>query len=69
MWGRREMQLWLGTDADYAVLEPAIVDEYRARWPARVQELQTLLDQNFRLVDRVQDFRWMVFDVYERRRN
>jgi len=69
MWGRREMQLWLGTDADYALLEPTIVDEYRARWPARVQELQALLDRNFRLVDRVQDFRWMVFDVYERRRN
>jgi hypothetical protein len=69
MWGRREMQLWLGTDADYALLEPTIVDEFRARWPARVQELQTLLDQNFRRVDRVQEFRWTVFDVYERRRN
>ncbi len=68
LWGRKEMERWLSTDADYVVLEPRTLDEYRARHPEHMARFDALLREHFELVDRIEDYRWQRFELYARRR-
>jgi 4-amino-4-deoxy-L-arabinose transferase-like glycosyltransferase len=68
LWGRKEMERWLSTDADYVVLEPRTLDEYRARHPEHMARLDALLREHFDLVDKIEDYRWQGFELYARRR-
>lgn len=67
LWGERELETWLGRDADYAVVEQLILDYYGPRAPAQVARITTLLQTHFERLDRVQDYPWFVYDVYRRR--
>ncbi len=68
LWGRKEMERWLSTEADYVVLEPRTLDEYRARHPDPMARFDALLREHFDLVDRIEDYRWQSFELYARRR-
>jgi hypothetical protein len=68
LWGRQEMQAWLGSDAAYAVLERRVVEHYQQRAPARLTEIQELLQEHFVRLEGVEDYPWFVYDVYARRR-
>jgi len=67
LWGGREIETWLGSDADYAIVEPRILDDYRPRASAQVARITALLETSFEKLDRVQDYPWFVYDVYRRR--
>jgi len=67
LWGRKEMERWLSTEADYVVLEPRTLDEYRARHPDHMARFDALLREHFDLVDRIEDYRWQSFELYARR--
>jgi hypothetical protein len=68
LWGREEMERWLSSDADYVVLEPQTLEPYRARHPDLMARFDSLLRQHFELIDKVEDYRWQVFELYARRR-
>ena len=67
LWGRKEMEDWLSSDADYVVLEPQVLEQYRARYPDVVAKFDSLLRQHFTLIDTIADYRWQVFELYARR--
>jgi len=67
LWGREEMERWLSTDADYVVLEPQALVSYRARYPDLMARFDSLLRQHFELIDKIEDYRWQVFELYARR--
>ena len=68
LWGREEMERWLSSDADYVVLEPHALVQYRARYPNLMARFDSLLRQHFELIDKIEDYRWQVFELYARRR-
>lgn len=68
LWGRKEMEEWLGRDADYVVLEPSTLDQYRERHPDHMARFDALLREHFELIDRVDEYPWQVFEIYARRR-
>jgi 4-amino-4-deoxy-L-arabinose transferase-like glycosyltransferase len=68
LWGRQEMDRWLSTDADFVVVEPRSLDQYRARHPDPMARFDALVREHFVLVDKVEDYPWQVFEVYARRR-
>jgi len=68
LWGREEMERWLSTDADYVVLEPQALEQYRARYPELMATFDSMLRRHFDLIDKVEDYRWQVFALYARRR-
>jgi len=51
-WGERELEQWLGRDAAFAVVEPAVLEVLRAvpAYTPLVARLETLLGQHFRRV-------------------
>jgi 4-amino-4-deoxy-L-arabinose transferase-like glycosyltransferase len=67
LWGDRELELWLSKDADYVVIEPAVVDDLATRHPEQMARFRTLLAEHFDRLGRVDDYRWVVYDVYVRR--
>ena len=68
LWGRKEMEEWLGRDADYVVLEPRTLEQYRERHPDHMARFDALLREHFELIDRVDEYPWQVFEIYARRR-
>jgi 4-amino-4-deoxy-L-arabinose transferase-like glycosyltransferase len=67
LWGDREMELWLSKDADYVVVEPQIVDYLATRHPEQIARFRSLLAQHFDHIGRVDDYHWLVYDIYVRR--
>ncbi len=67
LWGDREMERWLSSDADYVVLEPQIVDALATRRPGQIGRLRELLAAHFERAGRVDEYRWLVYDIYARR--
>jgi hypothetical protein len=67
LWGDREMELWLSKDADYVVVESQVVDYLATRRPGQIARFRELLAEHFEHVGRVDDYRWLVYDVYVRR--
>ena len=53
IWGPTDMERWLGSDAQYAVIQSTTVDFYRARakYGAIVAEVDALLAKNFVLLE------------------
>ena len=66
-WGMTDLERWLGSDARYAVIEPVLIEANRARFPEQMARFMALLSEHFDRVERVDDYRWLVFDVYVRR--
>jgi hypothetical protein len=67
LWGDREMELWLSKDADYAVVGPQVVDYLATRRPGQIARFRALLAEYFDRIGRVDDYRWLVYDIYVRR--
>jgi hypothetical protein len=67
LWGMAEIDQWLSADAEYAVIQPSLFKAYEASRRAPIERIRALLDQHFVRIDRVDDYPWFVFDVYERR--
>lgn len=67
LWGLQEMERWLSTDADYVVLEPLTLEQYRARYPDLMAKFDAMLRRHFELVETIADYRWQVFELYSRR--
>lgn len=68
LWGREEMERWLSAEADYVVLEPRTLEQYRVRHPDHMARFDALLRRHFDLVDTIGDYRWQVFELYARHR-
>ena len=67
LWGDHEMQRWLSGDADYVVVEPQVVSRFALRRPDQIARFRTLLAEHFEVIGRVDDYRWLIYDVYVRR--
>jgi 4-amino-4-deoxy-L-arabinose transferase-like glycosyltransferase len=67
LWGDREMERWLAKDADYVVIEPMVVDRFAGRRPEQIVRFRALLAEHFDRIGAVDDYRWLVYDVYVRR--
>jgi len=69
MWGPGELEEWLGADARYAILQADVVQFYRAREPYReiLARMDSLLAQNFSLVETVKGLSGDSFLVYRRK--
>jgi MFS family permease len=67
LWGLGEIETWLSVDADYAVVQTSLLEQYRATRTAQIERIQTLLSEHFIRVDRIEEYPWFVFDVYARR--
>jgi 4-amino-4-deoxy-L-arabinose transferase-like glycosyltransferase len=67
LWGDHEMELWLSKDADYVVVEPPIVNYLATRHPEQIARFRSLLAEHFDHIGRVEDYRWLVYDIYARR--
>jgi hypothetical protein len=61
------MELWLSKDADYAVVGPQVVDYLATRRPGQIARFRALLAEYFDRIGRVDDYRWLVYDIYVRR--
>jgi 4-amino-4-deoxy-L-arabinose transferase-like glycosyltransferase len=68
VWGRKQVEQWLGTEADYAVVSPNVLETFAADRSASVARIRALLTERFVLVGRVTDAPWLSYEVYERRR-
>ena len=69
MWGPAEIEQWLGAEAQYAIIEPKVLDYYRGRTPYRepVPRIDFLLNQNFVLMDTLRGHDGDLFKVYRRK--
>lgn len=70
MWGRAEMEEWLGSDAQYAILQDSVTRFYRGRKPYRdiLARMDELLAGNFTLVATLKGVGGDPFLVYRRSR-
>lgn len=70
MWGYAELEQWLGSDAQYAVLQTKVVQFYRSREPYReiLARMDALLAKNFTLVATVPGMGGDSLLVYRRNR-
>ncbi len=70
MWGRAEMEEWLGDDAQYAILQESVVRFYGGRAPYRdiIARMDELLARNFTLVATLKGIGGDRFLVYRRTR-
>ncbi|HEU4369338.1 MAG TPA: hypothetical protein VFV05_14040 [Methylomirabilota bacterium] len=67
LWGFDEIERWLVHEADYAVVQPAVLDAFRSTRPAPIGRIEALLALHFERVGRVDDYRWATYEVYRRR--
>jgi hypothetical protein len=67
VWGRRQMQQWLGKEADYAVVSPRVLETFEADRPAAIAGMRAMLAERFVLIGRVTDAPWLNYEVYRRR--
>ncbi len=65
-WSPEDMIEWLGHDAAYAVIQPAVFDQLRVHRPATAMCLDALLEARFTREARLSGNSWAVYDVYRR---
>ena len=70
MWGRAEMEEWLGSDAQFAILQDSVTRFYRGRRPYQdiLARMDALLARNFTLVATLKGVGGDTFLVYRRSR-
>lgn len=68
VWGRRQVEQWLGKEADYAVVSLKVLETFEVDRPAAIARMRALLAERFVLVGQVTDAPWLSYEVYERRR-
>lgn len=67
LWGMRDIERWLSTDAGYVVLDPRLLETGLATRGQQIRLIQSLLDKHFERIGRVDDYQWFPYDVYRRR--
>jgi 4-amino-4-deoxy-L-arabinose transferase-like glycosyltransferase len=69
LWGRREIDRWLGQEASYAVIQPGRMNVYRAIGAYRdlVDVMETEIDAHFSLLAEVAIDPFQEYRVYQRR--
>ena len=68
VWGRAEIERWLGREVRYAVVNPPHLDAYAAAGRAAgVARIRALLGERFEPIGRIEDAPWSVLEVYRRR--
>jgi 4-amino-4-deoxy-L-arabinose transferase-like glycosyltransferase len=68
VWGRAEIERWLGREVGYAVVNPEHLDSYAAAGRAEgVARIRALLQERFEPIGRIDDAYWSVLEVYRRR--
>lgn len=68
VWGRRQLERWLGEEARYAIVSPKTLEAYEADRGASIARMRNLLSERFVLIGRVTDAPWLRYEVYRRRR-
>jgi hypothetical protein len=69
VWGPTDMEKWLGSDAQYAVIQSTTVDFYRARrgYGPLLAEMDSLLARNFILLEEFAENGEGTYSVYVRK--
>jgi hypothetical protein len=68
VWGRTEIERWLGHEVRHAVVNPLHLDAYAAAGRSEgVARIRALLAERFELIGRIEDASWSVLEVYRRR--
>ena len=71
-YGMPQVERWLSSDAEYAVISPWALKTYGDLHPEfsppKVARIQTLLAQHFEFIDRVDEYPYYSYDVYRRKR-
>jgi hypothetical protein len=68
VWGRVEIERWLGREVRYAVVNPLHLDAYAAAGRAEgVARIRALLQERFDSIGRIEDAPWSILEVYRRR--
>ena len=68
VWGRAEIERWLGREARFAVVNPPYLDAYAVAGRAEgVVRIRALLEERFELIGRIDDAPWSVLEVHRRR--
>jgi hypothetical protein len=70
-YGMPQVERWLGSEADYAVVSPSTLEDYAQLHPTlsppKVARMRALLAERFELVDRITEYPYFSYDVYRRR--
>ena len=67
LWGMRDIERWLSTDAGYVVLDPRLLETGLATRGQQIRLMRSLLEKHFELIGRVDDYQWFPYDVYARK--
>jgi len=67
LWGKRDIERWLSADSAYAVLDPRLLESGLATRGEQIALIRSLLEKHFERIGRVDDYRWLPYDVYRRR--
>lgn len=67
VWGRAEVERWLGQEAGYVLISPHVLRAFEPDRPESVGRIRELLRERFAFVGRVSEAPWFVYDVYHRR--
>ena len=67
LWGMRDIERWLSTDAGYVVLDPRLLETGLATRGQQIRLIRSLLGKHFERIGRVDDYQWFPYDVYRRR--
>jgi 4-amino-4-deoxy-L-arabinose transferase-like glycosyltransferase len=68
VWGRRQLEQWLGEEAQYVIVSPRTLEAYETDRPASIARMRVLLAERFVLIGSVNDAPWLSYEVYHRRR-
>ena len=67
VWGRTEIDRWLGEEARYAAVNPGLLEGLRGTRPAAIARIDTLLRDRFDLIAVLDDEPTSLYQVYRRR--
>jgi len=67
LWGRLEVERWLGLEAEWALISPDVLLSLESERPEQVRRIRELLHQRFTFVERVAETPWSTYEVYRRR--
>lgn len=66
MWGRAEIERWLGSEAEYVVIAPYLLTQYESDRARSVGRMRELLTTRFERIGEVGGAPWPVYGVYRR---
>jgi 4-amino-4-deoxy-L-arabinose transferase-like glycosyltransferase len=66
MWGGAEIERWLGSESEYAVIAPYLLTQYESDRGRSVGRMRELLAARFERIGEVGGAPWPVYEVYRR---